>query len=91
MEADLDTGLPIQRAEVMVEYGAVDIGGKTYFCPVRSVSLSRGRTVNAFHDEDDNSRTWGPSVTMLNDVVFGEYHVFRAEMRVISGDIPEQE
>jgi hypothetical protein len=89
--ADLDPGLPIQRADVMVEYGAVDIGAKTYFCPVRSVSLSRGRTVNAFQDEVINSRTWGPSTTMLNDVVFAEYHVFRAEMRVISGDDSERQ
>jgi hypothetical protein len=39
MEADREPGSPRIWADIMVEYGPVEIGGKTYFCPVRSVSL----------------------------------------------------
>ena len=78
--ADLDPGMPMQRADIMVEYGTVDIGGKSYTCPVRSVSLSRGKSV---------AGSGGPGleslreVTRLNDVVFSDYHVFRSEMRIV--------
>ena len=30
-------------SNIMIEYGPVEIGGKTYICPVRSVSISRGK------------------------------------------------
>lgn len=80
LEADLDLGMPMQRADIMVEYGVVDIGGKGYTCPVRSVSISRGKSVAGGS---------GPGlerlreVTRLNDVVFSDYHVFRSEMRIV--------
>ena len=78
--ADLVPGMPMQRADIMVEYGTVEIGGKTYTCPVRSVSISRGKSV---------AGSGGPGleslreVTRLNDVVFSDYHVFRSEMRIV--------
>jgi len=31
---------PIYRANVLVEYGPVEIGGKSYICPVKSVSVT---------------------------------------------------
>ena len=31
------------RADMLVEYGPVEIGGKTYFCPIRSVAISKAR------------------------------------------------
>jgi hypothetical protein len=34
--ADLEKGAEIAEAELMVEYGPVELGGKKYFCPVRS-------------------------------------------------------
>ena len=39
--ADLEKGAEIAEAELMVEYGPVELGGKRYFCPVRSISVSR--------------------------------------------------
>jgi hypothetical protein len=30
----------------------------------------------------------GPPITRLNDVAFGNYHVFRTEMRILTGDEP---
>lgn len=79
LEADPDLGSSMQRADIMVEYRAVDIGGKTYICPVRSVSYSVGTSVNV--------PSFGIGLTReaarLNDVVFSNYHIFRTEMRIV--------
>jgi len=96
LKTDLDSDLPITRADVMVEYGTVEIGGRSYICPVKSVSMSKalsfepiglavfeGRTVpNAIYDLN---------TTAINDVVFENYHIFRSEMRILPGtsSVPE--
>lgn len=72
------------RADIIVEYGPVEIGGKTYFCPVRSVSLSRVPSSHRF--ASDSRQNLGPAVTMLNDVAFGDYHMFRADMQIMTGE-----
>jgi len=74
----------------MIEYGPVEIGAKTYICPVRSVSISRGRSVTPLTEWDETFRTYGPYATMLNDVAFERYHMFRAKSRVLT-DIPPLE
>lgn len=80
LEAEPGLGSLMQRADIMVEYGSVVIGDKTYTCPVRSVSISTGESPEGWTVQ-------GPSVsrevTRLNDVVFSGYHVFRTEMRII--------
>jgi hypothetical protein len=80
LQADLEPGSPMQRADIMVEYGAVEIGGKSYTCPVRSVSISRGKSLTGSADPRLESMR---EVTRLNDVVFDQYHVFRSEMRIV--------
>jgi VWFA-related protein len=86
VEADFEPGSPMVRAGIMVEYGPVEIGGKTYICPVRSVSISRGPSFLGF--DSGGKPTLGPATTMLNDVSFGEYHMFRAESQVLSPGSP---
>ena len=44
LEADLKKVVPLARSDVMVEYEPVQIGRNMYICPVRSVSIIRGRT-----------------------------------------------
>ena len=39
IEADLYGFVPLDRSDIMVEYSPVEIGGKNYICPVRSVSI----------------------------------------------------
>ncbi|MGA8088310.1 MAG: VWA domain-containing protein [Terracidiphilus sp.] len=81
LEADLEPELPMERADIMVEYGEMEIGEKKYTCPLRSVSLSTGRSPSM------GGVSFGPisssEVTRVNDVVFDEYHVFRSEMRIV--------
>src|SRR5208337_2879214 len=45
VEADLKPTDPVVKAAILVEYGSVEIGGRTYFCPVKSVSSARAQTV----------------------------------------------
>jgi hypothetical protein len=90
-EADLKPKLPLMRSDVLVEYGPQEIGRKTYICPIRSVSISRTRTVKVIHEWGESFRIHGPFETMLNDVSFGEYHMFRAESRVLTDYGPVEE
>jgi hypothetical protein len=89
MEADLNPALPLVRSGILVKYGPVEIGGKTYICPVKSVSISRSRTVSVLGltGWDESFRTYGPFATSLNDVAFDDYHIFRAESHVLN-DVP---
>jgi hypothetical protein len=89
--ADLKTAVPLVRSDVMVEYGPVKIGHNIYICPVRSVSIMRGRTMRLMRLWDEGFRTFGPFVTKLNDVTFGEYHGFGSESRMLPGYNPAPE
>jgi hypothetical protein len=93
LQADLDQGdlptllqeagedMPLSRADVMVEYGPVDIGGKTYYCPTRSVAVSKARAVLV--SGDDKAARLGPTKIFVNDAAFTQYHVFRSESRIL--------
>ena len=84
-EADLKGFTPVVRSDIVVEYGPVVIGGKPYVCPVRSVSLMRMRSVANPMEWDEGFRTYGPYVTMLNDITYENYHLFRAESHLLTG------
>jgi hypothetical protein len=76
------------ETSIVVEYDPIAIGGKTYTLPIRGVALcklpdSAGRAaVSPFTNVAGVAYTI-PSQTFLNDVSFTEYHVFRAEMRIL--------
>ncbi|HEV2136649.1 MAG TPA: VWA domain-containing protein [Terracidiphilus sp.] len=108
--ADLGRGKPISEAELMVEYGPEDLGAKTYFCPVRSVSITLapmqgtrqgGGPVNLNQSPmymrgaptvvNNNGGGGGdvPLQTMLNEVAFDQYHLFRADVQILTaGNTP---
>ena len=80
VQADLRLEDPVSKADMMVEYGSVEIGGKTYTCPVKSVALSRAwpeRLVGVGNVPE------APK-TYLNDVVFENYHVYRATAKIVA-------
>lgn len=76
LEADPNSSSSSQRADIMVEYGPVMIGGKEYTCPVRSVSVASGVSPMEL------STTL--YITRMDDFVFSDYHVFRTDMRILS-------
>lgn len=74
------------RADLYIEYAPVDIGGKTYTCPVWSVAISRAKAEIWVKDEHGKHVELGPLKTYVNDIEFSDYHVFRSESRIIAGD-----
>ena len=89
LQTELEPSLPIVRADVLVEYGPMEIGGKTYICPVKSVSISRSAIPGVSRTRAETDASAGPKMTALNDVVFRDYHMFRAETRILTGDSPD--
>lgn len=90
--AELKLGNPIEIADMLVDYGPVEIGGVTYICPVKSVAYSQVRMV--VFDRDFNtgavlSSSLGVPRSYLNEVLFTHYHLFRAETRILSGSDEE--
>jgi VWFA-related protein len=75
LEADLRPSDPIVRSDILVEYGPVEIGGRTYVCPVKGVSILLAPTAPS-----DSKRL----KTLLNDVAFVQYHLFRADARLLT-------
>jgi hypothetical protein len=88
LRADLTAIPPLVRSDIVVEYGPIDIGGRTYICPVRSVSLWRGRSVIPLSNSNRKFGIFGPYVTALNDMTFDHYQVFRSESRILPGFKP---
>jgi hypothetical protein len=93
LEADLNGYVPLDRADVMVAYGPVEIDGKTYICPVRSVGILRARSVNMLTEWNDSMGflAWGPYATKLNDFRYDDYHKFQAKSRMLPGFTPTPE
>ena len=84
-DADLKSTTPMAWSQIVIEYGPVDIAGKTYVCPLKSISTVRGRSVGNLALWDERFYTYGPFTTMLNDISFSGYHVFRSESRIVPG------
>ena len=88
VQADPPLGSTILEGDILVEYGPVEIGGKMYTCPLRSVSVSLTMAGLA-----SGTGSYGPvlvrskEATLLNDVVFEDYHLFRSDSRILTGDI----
>jgi hypothetical protein len=92
VEGDLDPRLPILRSSILVEYGPVEIGGSSRICLMRSASIARIRTNFGLYEWGEGFRLYGPYETMLDDVTFDQYHLFRGEARVLTGyETPPEE
>ena len=87
--ADLKAFPPVAISDIMITYGPVEIGGKTYICPLRSVSILRSRSVNILMEGDEGFRTYGPYATLVNDIVYKDYHMSRGESHLMPGFKPE--
>ena len=75
--ADVKGSSNLERAAILVDYGPVRIGGKTFVCPVRSLALS---------DAPANVRTTmnGATTEWLNENLFTNYHLFHASSQIVS-------
>jgi hypothetical protein len=74
----------IVKTSILVEYASTSIGGTPYICPVRSVALSK---MPVYTSDDGGKQSVSSLVqTQLNDVAFIDYHLFRSEARILTGD-----
>jgi VWFA-related protein len=93
--ADLEKRAEIAEADLMVEYGPVELGGKKYFCPVRSISVARApgeverivpvhARILSMAQATNEAGDGTPLQTMLNETTFDNYHLFRADAQILS-------
>lgn len=77
LQSDLASRDPVKRADMLVDYAPVQIGDKTYMCPVRSVTI--------FSREDRaGARTMAKVFLWLNEVSFTNYHRFGSTMQILT-------
>ncbi len=84
-EPNLQPVLPVKGASMMVEYGPVEIGGRKYICPRRSVVVTRARSTRTLTVWGQTLNIYAPYETLLNDIVYTDYHKFGSEARMLPG------
>ncbi|MDR3741751.1 MAG: hypothetical protein P4L40_22255 [Terracidiphilus sp.] len=82
LQAEMPPRGLVSNAGIVVEYGPEEIGGKSYVCPQRSVSLLLAHTAQQSNAQS-RSNYKGPVKTYLNDVTFDSYRRFGAEVRIL--------
>ena len=89
IQTDIPDESPIYRADLLVEYAPVELGGKKYVLPARSVTISQAPVPVV---EQELSSGQGPRLsptyfhpkdTVVSDTVYHSYHLFRAETRIL--------
>lgn len=84
-------------ANTMVDYGQVEIGGKEFYCPVKSVAVSKIHI--QIKGEIDSvgigwrHETWGmigPPQLRVNDMRFSDYHQFRVESEILTTPVEQK-
>jgi len=85
LEADMPSKSLVPNAGIAIDYGPVEIGGRSYIGPVRSVSNLQAHTTQN-HGMFAQSDYRGPTKTYLNDIVFDHYRRFGSEVRILTGD-----
>ena len=77
IDPELKANGPIMRSAVEVAYGPVEIGGKTYTCPLRSIAISNARSQLG---GDMSDRT----ILRINEVTFTDYHRFGSTTQIVA-------
>jgi VWFA-related protein len=84
-EPNLQPVLPVKAASMMVEYGPVEISGRRYVCPRRSVVIMRARNIRSLTVWGQTFEIYTPYETLLNDMAYADYHKFGSEARMLPG------
>jgi len=83
LQAEMPPHELVSNAGLVVKYAPVEIAGKSYFCPARSISVLAAHTAQP-HGMYSKANFQGPSKTFLNDVAFGQYRRFGSEARIVA-------
>jgi hypothetical protein len=85
LQADSKAADPISHVGSVIEYGAVEIGGRTYICPLRSLAFSveqqNGCSIGGHYQKQVQPM-------LLNRTTFTDYHRLGSTARIIT-DPPE--
>jgi hypothetical protein len=86
--ADLEPDNEITQADMAIEYGPVELGGKNYICPITSVAVSLApafgqAAVSLSNPAAAPSGLNAIATTSLNHIVFEDYHLFRGDLRIV--------
>jgi hypothetical protein len=82
MDTELKASDPIKRVGMSVEYGPVEIGGKSFILPVHSIAIMLARS---YLGGTGRSGSMNEKTTLsINEVSFSEYHRFGSTMRLIT-------
>jgi hypothetical protein len=77
LEAQLSEDDPVMVSGLAVQYGRVDIGGKSYICPVRGVAVSE------IHGPVMEPADKVTPEKFINEVRFSDYHKFSSTVRML--------
>lgn len=86
LQADMPSKSLVPNAGIALDYGQVEIGGKSYICPIRSVSSLQAHTAQP-HGMFSRAMYNGPTKTFLNDIVFDQYRRFGSESHILTGSV----
>ncbi len=78
LDADLPSDAPMVASRLAVQYAPVEIGGKTYICPVR------GTAVSVVHDRELELLIGAGPERFVNLVSFTNYHKFVSTSRILT-------
>jgi VWFA-related protein len=89
--AELKTPDPVVKAAILVEYAPVQIGGRTYFCPVKNITIAQAQTVQLDPTyKYPLANQIQPLKNSLNDTAFVQYHLFRADAQILPEAVADQ-
>jgi len=92
LETDIPPDEPIDRADLLVEYGPVELGGNQYLLPTKSVTVSsapvpvRVNEANCADFHCTPANFVHPKDTVVSDTIYHSYHVFHSETQILPTD-----
>ncbi len=91
LQADSKPEDPISHVASVIEYGSVEIGGRTYICPVHSLAFSVEEVSTCFRELKDQALVHNRTLVrplILNRTTFSDYHRLGSTSRIVT-DAPE--
>lgn len=84
LQTEMPPGQLVSNAGMIVEYSPVEIGGKTFTCPSKSISILAAHTTQPQHGMQSKASYKGPVKTFLNDLEFQSYRRFGSEAHILT-------
>ena len=72
LKTDLEPSLAMGRADVVVEYGPVEMGGRTYICPLKSTSISKAEAMVTHESNFYVGKRGNGGIWLSNETIPGQ-------------------